>query len=126
MPRPQAPRGAQSDLPAGPDPHRRDGPSEDVALLAATALGFAFAPTGNDQRNTRRLATLADCCPESLSRAQDAVLALDIGSVQVRRRAATLLQSAAGRVAGPGGAEPSLGEGDDGAPLVAATGIGAQ
>jgi hypothetical protein len=121
MPRPQAPRGAQDDLPVSPHTHRSDGPSEEVALLAATALGFAFAPTRNDQKHTRRLATLAGSCLESLSRAQDAVLALDIGSAQVRRRAATLLHSAAGSSAAPGVVEPSSDEGASGGLLVAAT-----
>jgi hypothetical protein len=70
--------------------------------------------------HTRRLATLADSHPESLSRAQAAVLALEIGSAQVRRRAAALLRGAAWSVAGPGGAEPSSDERAGGAPLVAA------
>jgi hypothetical protein len=117
MPRHQSPRGSEDDLPTIPHEHRRDGPSEDVALLAATALGFAYAPTGNDQMHARRLATLADPHPESLARAQAAVLALAIGSAQIRRRAAALLRSAAGSVAVPNGAEPSLEMGAIGAPL---------
>jgi hypothetical protein len=120
MPRRQSPRGAEDDLPTIPHQDLRDGPSEDVALLAATALGFAYGPTGNDQMHTRRLATLAAPHPESLARAQVAVLALEIGSAQVRRRAAALLRSAARDVAGPHGSEPSPDEGVTGTLLVAA------
>lgn len=121
MARRQAPRGTQGDLPANPHPHRRDSPSEDVALLAATALGFAYAPAGNDQMHARRLAALADSHLESLSRAQAAVLALEVGSAQVRARAAALLRTAAWSVAGPRGAVvPSPTGGATGAPLAAA------
>jgi hypothetical protein len=120
MPRHQAPRSAADDLLSTAHPDLRDGPSEDVALLAATALGFAYAPAENDQMHTRRLATLADPHPESLSRAQPAVLALEIGSAQVRTRAVALLRSAARSVAGPRAAEPSPGSGATGTPVASA------
>jgi hypothetical protein len=101
VPRPQTSRDTVEDLPATRHHHRRSRPSADVALLAATALGFAYAPTGNDQTHARRLATLAGPHPDALSRAQAAVLALEIGSAPARTRAATLLRSAARLVADP-------------------------
>jgi hypothetical protein len=101
VPRPQTARNTVEDLPATPHHHRRSRPSADVALLAATALGFAYAPTGNDETHARRLVTLAHPHPGSLPRAQAAVLALEIGSVQARTRAAALLGSAARLVGDP-------------------------
>jgi hypothetical protein len=100
MSRPQAPRGTKVDVPAPPHAPARDRPSADVALLAATALGFAYASTASDEVHARRLATLADPDPESLFRAQTAVLALEIGTAQARTRAASLLRRAAGSVGG--------------------------
>jgi hypothetical protein len=97
MPRHQAPRDPGDDV--QPQPHRRNRPSADVALLAATALGFAYAPTGDDETQARRLLTLAGRHPNSLPRAQATVLALEIGSAQERTRAAGLLRRAARLVA---------------------------
>ena len=85
-------------------PHRAEPPSPDVALLAATALGFAYLPADVDDTHTSRLASLARLDRASLSRAQDAVLTLRIGSAHARRRAAALLRDAARSVAEPGGA----------------------
>jgi hypothetical protein len=101
VPRPQPARDTVEDLPATPNHHRRSRPSADVALLAATALGFAYAPTGNDETHAHRLVTLAHPHPGTLPRAQAAVLALEIGSAKARTRAAALLRSAARLVGDP-------------------------
>ncbi len=74
-----------------------------VALLAATALGFAYAPTGDDETHARRLVTLAGPHPDSLTRAQAAVLSFEVGCAQARTRAAALLRRAT-RDVGPCGA----------------------
>lgn len=87
------------DLPA--THHRERRPSAAIALLAATALGFAYGRTESDEMLTRRLVTLADLQHESLSGAQAAVLTLEVGSAQARTRAATLLGSAAHSIADP-------------------------
>jgi hypothetical protein len=79
--------------------HRDSRPSSDIALLAATALGFAYGRTESDETLTRRLVTLADLHPESLSGAQAAVLTLGVGSAQARRRAGDLLHNAAQSIA---------------------------
>jgi hypothetical protein len=89
---------------APPRPRRHGDPSGHVALLAATALGFAYAPTGDEETQARRLATLADAHLEVLSRAQAAVLTLEIGCAHARMRAAALLRQAARYVVGPCGA----------------------
>jgi hypothetical protein len=97
------PRGADG-LTVPPGPQRHGDPSGHVALLAATALGFAYAPTRDDETQACRLAALADPYPEALSRAQAAVLSLEIGCAQARTRAAALLRRAARLVVGPCGA----------------------
>ncbi|TVR34846.1 MAG: hypothetical protein EA388_08225, partial [Nitriliruptor sp.] len=56
--------------------HRHQDASGHVALLAATALGFAYAPTADNETHTHRLVALAGPDPESLTRAQTAVLTL--------------------------------------------------
>jgi hypothetical protein len=70
-------------------------PPADVALLAATALGYAYSPSTNDQLHTSRLMALAEPHPEALSRAETAVLSFEIGSGPARSRAAALLRRAA-------------------------------
>jgi len=85
-----------------------------VALLAATALGFVYAPTGDNETQTRRLVALAGPIPESLARAQTAVLALEVGSAQARREAAALLRRATRNVVGPCSAVLAGGRSDAG------------
>lgn len=72
-----------------------------VALLAATALGFAYAPTADAETHAGRLATLAGPHLESLMRAQTAVLTLQVGSARARTQAAALLRRACRDVVGP-------------------------
>ncbi len=80
----------------------RDVPGH-VALLAATALGFAYAPTWDDETHARRLVTLAGPRPETLTRAQAAVLTLEVGTAQARTQAAALLRRASRSIVGPCG-----------------------
>jgi hypothetical protein len=103
MLRHDGPRGANGP-PTPTQPPRHRTASGHVALLAATALGFAYAPTGDDDTQARRLATLSDPHPETLTRAQAAVLTLEIGCTQARTQAAALLRRAAQHVVGPCGA----------------------
>jgi hypothetical protein len=67
-----------------------------VALLAATALGFAFA-SGSTAANVAVLVTLAERLPEDLLAARRAVVDIDIATPAERRTAADLLARAAGR-----------------------------
>ncbi len=101
MRRPPSSRATVDDLPATSHPTGDDRLSADVALLAATALGFAYGPPEDDETQASRLRMLADCHTESLSRAQAAVLTLEVGSAPARMRAAELLRNAAQRVDDP-------------------------
>ena len=94
--------------PASIQTHQYWNASGHVALLAATALGFAYAPTADSEAHTRRLVALAPDT-ESLTQAQTAVLTLEVGSAQARTQAAALLRRAGAtqNVAGPRGAGPS-------------------
>ena len=96
------PRGANAPA-TTTQPRRHHTASGHVALLAATALGFAYAPTGDDDTQARRLASFADPHPETLTRAQAAVLTLEIGCAQARTQAAALLRRAAQHVVDPCG-----------------------
>jgi hypothetical protein len=82
-------------LPASDPGACPDHSSADIALLAATALGFAFSPFSDDEVQTNRLALLAEPHPELLTRAQATVLSFEIGSGAARTRAAELLRNAA-------------------------------
>lgn len=93
--------------PAPVQAHQPRDASGHVALLAATALGFAYAPTADTETHARRLATLAGPHLESLMRAQTAVLTLEVGSAQARTQAEALLRRASRNVVGPCGAGPS-------------------
>jgi hypothetical protein len=90
--------------PASPRVQPQRDASGHVALLAATALGFAYSPTGDDETHASRLVTLAGARSESLRRAQAAVLKLDVGCAQARTQAAELLRRATRNVVGPCGA----------------------
>ena len=87
--------------PASVQTRQRKDASGHVALLAATALGFAYAPTADNETHVRRLATLAGPHHEPLTRAQTAVLTLEAGSMQARIHAAALLRRASRNVVGP-------------------------
>jgi hypothetical protein len=65
-----------------------------MSLLAATALGLAFA-SGATDRDVRTLAALAEPDAEVLLQASAAVLALEVAPGQTRARAAELLRGAA-------------------------------
>jgi len=80
---------------------RHQDASGHVALLAATALGFVYAPTADTEVHARRLVALAGPNPESLTRAQTAVLTLEVGCAQTRTQAAALLRQATRNVGGP-------------------------
>lgn len=93
--------------PASVQTHQHRDASGHVALLAATALGFAHASTADSDTHTRRLVALAGPHPECLTQAQTAVLALEVGSADARTDAAALLRRAIRDVVGPCGASTS-------------------
>jgi hypothetical protein len=71
-------------------------PSPEVALLAATALGYAFT-SGSTAANVATLVTLAKHDPGDLLAAQGAVFDLEVATPTERRTAADLLERAARR-----------------------------
>ena len=97
------------DRQAAGEPHGTDRSPTHIALLAATALGFAYGRADIDEAHAYRLAMLAAPDRGSLALAQDAVLTLKIGSGQARRQAARLLGEAARYVpSGRGSGLPSV------------------
>ncbi len=90
----------------------RDAPGR-IALLAATALGLTYAPTGDNETHSRKLVTLTVPHPESgsLTRAQTGLLTPEVGSADARTDAAALLRRESRNVVAPCGAGASGGRG---------------
>jgi hypothetical protein len=70
-------------------------PSPHAALLAATALGFAYT-AGATTANLATLASLAGPDPGALVEARDAVLEVEVVPLGTRQAAAELLGRASG------------------------------
>jgi hypothetical protein len=87
---------SESQASAGDDEKAR--PSPHVALLVATALGFAYTSSAPLETHIRALGALAEPTPEALEQAMTTVLEVEVATPQVRADAAELLHRAARRV----------------------------
>lgn len=107
-------QGSTEDLPApAPRCEPANRPAPQVSLLAATALGFAYAPGRSTESLAVTLVALAEPHPETLHDARIAVQSVEIASADAREQAAQLLRTAEelrGRRPGPlsAGGPPEL------------------